>query len=459
MKRVTKIIILKIKLLGMSLPLLLLFSCRAEHVHKPENTKPNIVLFVADDLGWNDVGYHGSEIKTPNIDKLAKNGVELNQFYVYPTSSPSRASLLTGKYASRFGIGGPIALNSKQVLPLNVETIPLILKKSGYETAIMGKWHLGLSLKNGPNHYGFDYTYGYLHGQIDQYTHLYKNGEITWNRNGKFINEEGHATDLITKEAIKYLKEIHKKENPFFLYIPYSVPHYPLQEEAKWIEPYQNLNDVESRKIFAASVAHMDFSLGEILRYLENEKLLENTLIIFISDNGAERDWYPNKEKGLNLYNGKHGPYPKLGDNSPLKGFKTELSEGGIKVPAIIYWKDHLMKNKLEQLIKVTDIFPTILSAAQIDGSNLKNLDGESVWKSVIDPAKITFERELYLRTDKHSMLRMGDWKIIQLNNSDNTKYELYNILQDPFEKENLIDKYPQIRDELIAKLKILNTQ
>ena len=198
-------------------------------------------MFVADDAGWHDVGYHGSEINTPNIDKLAEDGVELNQFYVYPTCSPSRASLLTGKYASRFGIGEPIAMKSKQVLPTNVETLPEALKKEGYQTAITGKWHLGLSLESGPSHYGFDYSYGFLHGQIDQYTHRYKNGDRSWYRNDKFVDEKGHATDLITNEAIKYITNIRDKSKPFFIYIPYSVPHYPLQEEEKWVKPYKNI--------------------------------------------------------------------------------------------------------------------------------------------------------------------------------------------------------------------------
>ena len=176
----------RIRLFIISISFLFLTNCKQVANDYGKNSKPNIVLLVADDAGWNDVGYHGSEINTPNINKLAENGVELNQFYVYPTCSPSRAALLTGKYASRFGIGEPIAMESKQVLPTNVKTLPEALKQSGYQTAITGKWHLGLSLESGPSHYGFDYTYGYLHGQIDQYTHRYKNGDTTWFRNNKY---------------------------------------------------------------------------------------------------------------------------------------------------------------------------------------------------------------------------------------------------------------------------------
>ncbi len=264
-----KLLLRRIHIFIIGIPFLFLVNCKQVVNDHGKNAKPNIVLVVADDAGWHDVGYHGSEINTPNIDKLAENGVELNQFYVYPTCSPSRASLLTGKYASRFGIGEPIAMKSKQVLPTNVETLPEALKKEGYQTAITGKWHLGLSLESGPSHYGFDYTYGFLHGQIDQYTHRYKNGDRSWYRNNKFVDEKGHATDLITNEVIKYLTNIRDKSKPFFIYIPYSVPHYPLQEEEKWIKPYKNLKEVNSRKLFDASMAHLDYAIGEIIANIE----------------------------------------------------------------------------------------------------------------------------------------------------------------------------------------------
>ena len=169
---------------------------------------PNIIIILSDDTGWNDVGYHGSEIKTPNIDKLARDGVELDNFYVYPTCSPTRASLLTGRPPSRFGILGPIAGKSTLALSQTTVTLAEFLKRRGYHTAITGKWHLGLRPEVGPQKYGFDYSYGYLHGQIDPYTHRYKFGDKTWHRNDELIEEEGHATDLITKEAIQFIQFI-----------------------------------------------------------------------------------------------------------------------------------------------------------------------------------------------------------------------------------------------------------
>ena len=443
-----------IHLLLIGIPFLILVNCNQTENDYNISSKPNFVLFVADDAGWHDVGYHGSEIKTPNIDKLANSGVELNQFYVYPTCSPSRAALLTGKYASRFGIGEPIAMKSEQVLPTNVKTLPEALKQVGYQTALTGKWHLGLSLESGPGHYGFDYTYGYLHGQIDQYTHRYKNGNRTWYRGNEFIDEKGHATDLITNEVINYITKVREKSSPFFIYVAYSVPHYPLQEEDKWIEPYKNINDADSRKLFDASMAHMDFSIGRIIQTLEDEKLLENTIAIFISDNGGQESWYPEKESKIKLYDGKFGPYPKLGDNSPLKGYKAELYEGGIRVPAIIFWKNHLKHNKVEQLIKVTDLFPTLTSLVDSSLTQSLDLDGENMWDFISIEEQINEEREIYYRIPDQFALRRGDWKLIHFGNTlGEGREELFNLKNDPNETKNVVKDYPKVRNELFKAL------
>lgn len=443
-----------IHLLLIGIPFLILVNCNQTENDYNISSKPNFVLFVADDAGWHDVGYHGSEIKTPNIDKLANSGVELNQFYVYPTCSPSRAALLTGKYASRFGIGEPIAMKSEQVLPTNVKTLPEALKQVGYQTALTGKWHLGLSLESGPGHYGFDYTYGYLHGQIDQYTHRYKNGDRTWYRGNEFIDEKGHATDLITNEVINYITKVREKSSPFFIYVAYSVPHYPLQEEDKWIEPYKNINDADSRKLFDASMAHMDFSIGRIIQTLEDEKLLENTIAIFISDNGGQESWYPEKESKIKLYDGKFGPYPKLGDNSPLKGYKAELYEGGIRVPAIIFWKNHLKHNKVEQLIKVTDLFPTLTSLVDSSLTQSLDLDGENMWDFISIEEQINEEREIYYRIPDQFALRRGDWKLIHFGNTlGEGREELFNLKNDPNETKNVVKDYPKVRNELFKAL------
>ena len=250
------------------------------------------------------MSFHGSEIKTPNIDLLAKNGIQLNRFYVNPTCSPSRASLLTGMPASRMGIVAPISGRSEKTLPDSLVTLPQALKKAGYKTALMGKWHLGLKPESGPKAYGFDYSYGFLHGQIDQYSHHYKNGDPSWHRQGKLIEEEGHATDLITKEALNWLSE--NKSQNFFLQLAYSAPHVPLQEPEEWKNKY-NFIENESRKDYAAAMSHLDDAIGKVLKKLEQLNLKENTIILFLSDNGAQENWFPNEQ-----YDGKYGPNDKL---------------------------------------------------------------------------------------------------------------------------------------------------
>lgn len=449
MKATIKKIFRKVFMRAVSVMFFLLFLLKTEAKDSEKTLRPNIVVLVADDAGWNDVGYHGSEIKTPNIDRLVETGVELNQFYVYPTCSPTRASLLTGRYASRFGIFGPIMMRSKQVLPKDVETLPGLLKKAGYSTAITGKWHLGLRPENGPRQYGFDYTYGYLHGQIDQYTHRYKNGDRSWHRNDVFIDEEGHTTDLITNEVVKYITESRDKSKPFFIYVPYSVPHYPLQEEDKWIEPYKNLDDEDSRKIFAASVAHMDDSIGEILKTLEVQNLIENTLIIFLSDNGGQNSWTPTFE-----YEGKHGPYPKMGDNLPLRGEKTELFEGGIRVPAVINWKGKLQHLKIDELIKVTDVLPTVTSLVDPSLTEDLELDGDNIWPMLTGAKTNDKDRSLYSRTGDLFSYRKGDWKLIHFGESLNEGSEqLFNLKDDPYETKNVLENNRAMRDELFNEL------
>lgn len=426
------------------------FSHATQRKSVKDKSKPNIIIMVADDQGWRDVGYHGSEIKTPTLDKLANENVQLNQFYVCPTCSPTRASLLTGKYPSRYGILGPIGGKSTQALPTEAMNIAKILKSAGYATALTGKWHLGLTLETGPNHYGFDYTYGYLHGQVDQFTHVYKNGDRTWHRNGKFVDEEGHATDLITNEAIKYISEIRDKNKPFFLEVTFSVPHYPLQEEDKWVEPYKKSIKNDSRRMFAASVAHLDYSVNRILETLEKEQLDKDTIIFFLSDNGGQENWLkPGKD-----YNGEHGPYDVLGDNRPLRDYKTSLYEGGIKVPSIVRWPGKLKAHIVDEVISVTDILPTVAYLAGVSLEHDLKLDGKNVWAAIAEGGS-TGKREIYGRTKNQISLRYGEWKIIHDGGTpDEGNDELYNLKSDPYEKNNVAVKHPDIVKSLLERVK-----
>ncbi|MEE3199389.1 MAG: sulfatase-like hydrolase/transferase, partial [Planctomycetota bacterium] len=252
---------------------------------------PNLVLFVADDLGWNDVGYHDSVIKTPHIDSLAKQGVELNRFYVYPFCSPTRTALLTGRSPLSLGITRPIGGDA--VLPMDEHLLPQTLKSAGYQTLMSGKWHLGSRDETAlPHKRGFDSFYGHAGGFIDYYSHQRGGGSRRrpggtqgetpppdWQRNGKTLVEEGYSTQLIGKEAIRLLRERDKKK-PTFLYVTFNAPHTPLQAPQEFIDRYKDVEN-EDRRVFAAMVDAMDEEIGKILKVIDEEKMRDNTIVLF----------------------------------------------------------------------------------------------------------------------------------------------------------------------------------
>ena len=405
---------------------------------------PNILLVIADDLGWRDVGYHDSEIRTPNIDKLAKDGVKLERHYVYPTCSPTRAGLLTGRNPSRFGIHGPIAGRDESALPKDTVTLARVLKEKGYETALFGKWHLGLRTEVGPRKYGFDRSYGYLHGQIDQRTHRYKNGDRSWHRDDEFVDEEGHATDLIAAEAWRFLAG--KRTKPFFLWVAFSVPHYPVQEDTEWLKPYAGIKD-PSRALYAASVTHMDAAIGRLVEALDKTGQRENTLIVFTSDNGGQKDYASKTD-----YDGKHGPNPTLGDNRPLRGWKTELYEGGIRVPAFVSWKGTLAPATIERTVSYLDWFPTL---ARLGGAELPadaQLEGRDVWPLLTGKGKPPADPVLYWNIGRDRALLDGNLKLI-VPGGKGKEPELYDLATDPAEKTNLAAEKPETVAMLRKKL------
>jgi arylsulfatase B len=410
---------------------------------------PNVLFLIADDLGWRDIGYQDSEIKTPNLDRLAKNGVRLDRHYVYPTCSPTRAGMLTGRNPSRFGIHAPIAGRSGDSLPKDAPTLARVLKSRGYTTALFGKWHLGLKPEVGPRQYGFDQTYGYLHGQIDQFTHRYKNGEKSWHRNDAFIDEQGHATDLITDETVKFIQT--ERKEPFFLWVAFSVPHYPMQEEEKWIAPYKETIKDPSRRLYAASVAHMDAAIGRMVASLEKSGQLANTLIVFTSDNGGQQDWASKTD-----YDGKHGPYPTLGDNKPLRGWKGELYEGGIRVPAFVSWNGRLQAGAVTKPVSYLDWFPTVAYLAGAEPRPDWKLEGRNVWPLISRQGEVPAP-VLYWNVGNQTSLMAGDWKLIERKEGAR---ELYNLADDPAEKKNLAELNPTKVEEfsrLLAEQKKLD--
>ncbi|TVZ16560.1 sulfatase-like hydrolase/transferase [Maribacter sp. MAR_2009_72] len=426
------------------LTLTLFLSCNDEKKEVVKATTPNILVIIADDAGWNDVGYNGSEIFTPNIDVLAKEGIQLNRFYVNPTCSPSRASFLTGRPASRIGIVAPISNRSEISLPDSIVTLPQQLKKYQYQTALFGKWHLGLKPSSGPKKYGFDYSYGFLHGQIDQYSHEYKNGDPSWHKNGIFISEEGHATDLIGTEAINWLTKHRDTTKSFYVQLAYSAPHFPLQETEAWKKPYVHSIKNSSRRDFAAAMSHMDNNIGKVLNKLDDLGLTENTIILFMSDNGAMENWFPS-----NQYEGRHAANDVLGSNTPLKDWKTSNYEGAIRVPAVLYWKGMLNPGISNNYISAIDMMPTILDLAGIDEIPAL-VEGRNIWPTLT--GKDSLNSSIYVRGHLQESIIVKPWKLIRTRHlTSDTEYELYNIELDPEETNNVVKE----QEALFSSLKV----
>ena len=316
-------------------------------------SSPNILIILADDLGWNDVSYHGSEIKTPNIDSLISSGVELDRFYVQPTCSPTRAELMTGKSAIRLGITRPISKNQKLGLGLNEKILPQYLKEMNYQTYLLGKWHLGAyTPEYFPTRRGFDYFYGYLQGGNGYWDHVHGGG-YDWQKNEKLHRKEGYTTHLIRDDAIRII-ENHNDQSSIFLNINFGAPHTPNEAPQQSIDKFKNIES-ENRRIHAAMVYEMDDAIGQIINALKEKNILNNTIIFFASDNGGLP---PNLELDPGILN---LPY-KLGicdwerplsfevfewlcsnfdgasSNMPLPKGKMSVSEGGIRVPACLLY-------------------------------------------------------------------------------------------------------------------------
>lgn len=405
---------------------------------------PNIVLIVADDLGWADVGYHASEIRSPTIDRLAAEGVKLESHYVMPQCTPTRVALLTGRYPSRFGNHCTQAANTK-ALPDGTPTLASLLKSAGYDTGIFGKWHLGSKPEWGPNHFGFKESYGSLAGAVGMYDHRYRLTDPeftrTWHRNETFIDETGHATDLVTKEAVQWIGQKH--ENPFFLYLPFHSVHVPLVEEQKWLDMNPHIA-APDRRLFAAAVSHLDHSIRSIVSALEQNSQLENTLIIFTSDNG-----------GLHHHGGNTYPPPdpavhNFSSNRPLRGQKGDTYEGGIRVPAFAYWKGHLMPRTVTAPLHAVDWLPTLCTLAGISTDKVPKGDGKDIWPIVSGQEKEATERTLYWvwgNKRQRVALRQGPWKLVR--NGPGAKIELFNLDTDPNETRDLAPSHAAKLEEL----------
>jgi arylsulfatase A-like enzyme len=436
-----------------------------------KQARPNIVIIIADDLGWADVGYHNPEIQTPNLDALVKQSVRFDRHYVMPTCTPTRVGLLTGRYPSRYGVLSPAY---GKIFNDDTVTLAQALRECGYATSLTGKWHMGSPPDYTPRKYGFDTSYGYFDGQIDPFTHYYKNGKPSWHRNDQFLDEEGHATDLITNEAVRVIDADHDK--PFFLYVAYSVPHHPLDEPQEWLAKYAEHaaprrpgraragvpSEAQpsrgtfpsmdpSRKLFAASVTHMDHGIGRIIDALDRKGLRENTLVVFTSDNGGQTGWNSKTE-----YKGRYAdkPQPVLGNNKPLRAWKGDVYEGGIRVPAMANWPGVLKPGALDVPIHIVDWMPTFCGLVGYVPKADPKWDGRDVWSSIskgTDRAELLF----YWRTPNASAVRLGDWKLIVPKKGEGP--ELYDVTTDPYEQHDLAPQHPDRVKDLRKRLTALS--
>ena len=400
--------------------------------------KPNIVFIMADDLGWADVAFHQGNAPTPHLDKLARESVELTQYYAAATCSPTRAALMSGRCWSRFGVGGP---DNKRAFPWDTVTLPRALKMVGYETALTGKWHLGSKSEWGPNRFGFDYSYGSLAGGVGPWDHYYKEGEFmrTWHRNGKLITEEGHVTDLIAKEAVQWIGA--RKDTPFFLYVPFTAVHLPLKEPKAWLDRVPASITGEIPRQYAASIMHLDDAVGQIVAALEKAGKRNNTIVVFTSDNGGS--WAENANQPY-----PDDDYPKgriPGNNLPWRGQKGDLYDGGTRVPMIVSWPGKLRPAKVDQPMQVVDWMPTFCALVGYKAERDLKWDGMNLWPHIAGEKTERVSRLLYWTQNSASSIREGDWKLIL----ENKKAQLFDLAKDPYEKTDLAAKMPEKLEQM----------
>lgn len=412
-----------------------------------KDDRPNILIILTDDQGWHDVSYYGTkDIRTPNIDKLAEEGKRFDNFYANsPVCSPTRAALLTGRYQDRVGVPGVIRtdpagnwgyMDPKAVL------LPQRLKEAGYHTALVGKWHLGLESPNTPTERGFDVFRGWLGDMMDDYVEKRRHGINYMRMNEKVVDPPGHATDIFTEWSVDYIKKESQNDAPFFLYLAYNAPHAPVQPPKMWLDRVKNRkpNIDEKRAAIVALIEQMDDGIGKVINALKESGQYDNTLIIFTSDNG--------------------GYLPDMPNNGPLRDGKELMYEGGLRVPTCVSWKGNVAPKTVSDQINLSmDIYPTLLEVVGLEVNT--PIEGRSFLSELLNGRQLEEnDRPLYFTRREGRItyggksiytMRLGDWKLI--HNSPYKPMELYNLKEDPFETNNVIDKEPEVFDELHALL------
>ncbi len=416
--------------------------------------RPNIVLIVADDLPWKAVGYHGSFIRTPNIDRLAQQGVQLDRFYVSPMCSPTRHGLLTGRYPMRFGMARSVVRPwSRHGLPPEENTLAELLARAGYRhRGVFGKWHLGhLAPQWHPLSQGFTQFVGLYNGAGD-YWNRTRDGQPDWHRNGEPLEQSGYTTDLIADAACRFIQQ-HAAEGPFFCYVPFSAPHEPVQAPDSYLEQYPEAN-AEARlaadvRTLAAMVTCMDDGVGRILRTLESSGVARQTLVWFLSDNG-----------GVTRFN----------LNGELREGKLTVYEGGVRVVSAVSWPGVIEGGrKVTEPIVNVDLLPTLLRACGAAAPDKPALDGVDVLDVLRGRSASAQKRDLYFFTGQAGLPREQiavtspeGWKLVVIGpdvrrpegyRTEGHTVQLFNVLDDPSERRDLADGRPELVERLGKKL------
>lgn len=470
----------KILFLIAALPLLLIQTSLslAQAANEHPNERPNIVILVADDIGYADPGFRGSDIETPSIDSLAADGIEIRRFYSAPICSPTRAALMTGRDPIRLGVAFGVVLPwDSGGVHSSEHFMPESFRAAGYQTAMIGKWHLGHAQQQlHPNNRGFDHFYGHMHTEVGYYPPFSMMGGKDFQENGKSINvksgeandKENYETYLLADHASNWI-ENRDKDKPFFLYLPFISPHEPLEAPGELIDKYKNLEDkrepsrgradagatallgmaTKSRRPLYAAVVHaMDQAIGRVLDTLKKEGIADNTIVLFFSDNGASR------------LTGRGG-----GDNAPLRGGKAEVYEGGIRVASLMRWPKKIKaSSKTEQVMTVMDVFPTLAAAASIEAQNSRKFDGINMLPALTEDKEVTRQSTIFFgseipRYGSFNITAFNEvWKLIQWTEQEPTSvsvsYELFKIKEDPYEYHNLGQQFPEIVQAMAREIR-----
>lgn len=413
--------------------LVIIFSHGIYAQKKPLN-KPNIIIILTDDQGWADVGFNGcTDIPTPNLDKMASEGVIFSNGYVsHPYCSPSRAGLLTGRYQARFGhdCNLPYKDTNDETIgtPLSEKLISEALKEQGYRTSAIGKWHIGDDEALHPTQQGFDEWYGFPGGSMDFWgTPNGKHQTIFRNGAKVPLNEITYLTDDFTNEAINFINK--KDDKPFFIYLAYNSPHAPNQSPEKYLEKTNHI-EYAGRSIYGAMVNGVDAGVGKIDSTLVSNGIKDNTIVVFLSDNGGRGTF---------------------ADNKPNRGYKGMLYEGGIKVPYFINWPEKINNNQVyDNIVSSLDIYPTLLDASGARVSKEKQLEGTNLLPYILNKKKGEPHNLLYWRSvgGFEYAVRKGDYKLYK-SDSPNRKIQLFNLKDDAYERKDISKNHP----EIVAKL------